>query len=251
MTSVSTTNLDDSYSVNSTINITITFSESVNVTGTPQLTLETGTTDQKADYISGNGTTELTFQYIVKAGDNSADLDYTSSTALALNGGTIKDAAGNDAALTLPSPGATGSLSDGNAIIIDTTAPTVSYVTFSTANGAYTFGAADIKVTLHFSEKVFVYASTPLLQLETGDPDQIAEFDGIDALIGTSTLGFDYIIAATDSTGDLDYTSSGSLDLNGSYIRDAAGNNANTFLPIPGSAGSLGANKNIIIYPTP
>ena len=42
--------------------------------------------------------------------NNKADLDYTSTGALTLNGGTIADLAGNTATLTLASPGAAGSL---------------------------------------------------------------------------------------------------------------------------------------------
>ena len=42
------------------------------------------------------------------AGQNTADLDYASTTALALNGGTIKDLAGNAAVLTLPATGTDG-----------------------------------------------------------------------------------------------------------------------------------------------
>ena len=40
----------------------------------------------------------------VLAGDTTADLDFFSTTALALNAGTIKDAAGNNATLTLAAP---------------------------------------------------------------------------------------------------------------------------------------------------
>ena len=75
------------------------------VTGIPQLTLETGTTDAVANYTSGSGTTTLTFVYTVAAGEASADLDYGATTPLALNSGTIKDGVGNEAVLTLPAPG--------------------------------------------------------------------------------------------------------------------------------------------------
>src|SRR5205085_923627 len=68
----------------------------------------------------------LTLDYTVAAGENSADLDYTSTTALTLNGGTIQDSSGNAATLTLASPGATHSLGFNKDIVIDTTAPTVS-----------------------------------------------------------------------------------------------------------------------------
>ena len=56
---------------------------------------------------------------------------------LSLNGGTIKDLAGNAATLTLASPGASGSLADNKAIVIDTTKSTVTNVTSSTSDDSY------------------------------------------------------------------------------------------------------------------
>src|SRR5262249_51820286 len=47
---------------------------------------------------SGSGTATLTFDYTVVSGDNTAALDYG---ALTLNSGTIKDAQGNNANLSL------------------------------------------------------------------------------------------------------------------------------------------------------
>ncbi len=88
---------------------TVTFGEIVNVTGTPQITLETGATDRVVDYTSGTGTTTLTFSYTVQAGDTNADLDYVATTSLALNGGTIADVATNNATLTLVSNDVTNS----------------------------------------------------------------------------------------------------------------------------------------------
>ena len=84
----------------------------VNTTGgTPTLTLNDGST---ATYSGGSGTTALTFSYTVGAGQNTAAL---AATALNLNGGTIKDGAGNAASLSLTGLTQTGPQ-------IDTTAPT-------------------------------------------------------------------------------------------------------------------------------
>lgn len=76
-------------------------------------------------YFSGTGTSNLTFRYTVTSGDTSAQLDYASTSALALNGGTIRDAASNNAVLTLATPGAAGSLGSTRNIMIDTTPPNV------------------------------------------------------------------------------------------------------------------------------
>ena len=136
---MTSTTANGTYGVGSVITITVAFSEAVVVTGTPQLALNSGGT---ASYSSGSGTSTLTFTYTVAAGQNSADLDYTSTTALTLNGGTIFDTVTNPNAanLTLPAPGAAGSLGANKNIVIDTTAPTVTGVTSTTANGTYGVG---------------------------------------------------------------------------------------------------------------
>ena len=142
------------------------FSEVVNVTGTPQLTLETGGSDAVVDYSSGTGSNTLTFNYTIGSGETSSDLDYKATSSLALNGGTIKDAALNNATLTLASPGATNSLGDNKALIVDTTVPTVTNVTSTTGDGSYKQGET-IAITVAFSEVVNV-TGTPQLTLETG-----------------------------------------------------------------------------------
>ena len=70
------------------------------------------------NYTSGSGTATLTFRYTVQAGDTSRDLDYLGTTALLLNGGTLRDAAGNNALLTLPAPGTAGSLGTNKNLVI-------------------------------------------------------------------------------------------------------------------------------------
>ncbi|MDX7826108.1 cadherin repeat domain-containing protein [Aeromonas caviae] len=127
---VSSTTAAGTYGVGSVISIQVSFSEAVTVSGTPQLTLETGATDRTINYVSGSGSNTLTFNYTVQAGDTSADLDYLSAAALGLNGGTIRDAAGNNATLTLPTPGGAGSLGANEAIVIDTSTPSRTAVIF-------------------------------------------------------------------------------------------------------------------------
>ncbi len=70
----------------------------------------------------------------MQSGDTNADLDYTSTSALALNSGTIRDGVGNDATLTLPTPGAANSLGANEALEIDAVAP--SFSSSATANAA-------------------------------------------------------------------------------------------------------------------
>ena len=83
--------------------MTANFSQSVNVLGTPSIGLTVGSTPRAALYISGTGTTILTFEYQVQVGDLDADgIDV--ATPVNLNGGTIRDADGNDAVLSFTSP---------------------------------------------------------------------------------------------------------------------------------------------------
>ena len=161
ITSVTSTKGDGSYGLGESIAVTVTFDEAVTVTGTPQLELETGVVDRKVDYSSGSGTSALTFTYTVQMGDESADLDYKATNALTLNGGTIKDAAGNDATLTLVSPGAPNSLGNNKALVVEafpTVTLTVGSATIVEASGTSTVTATlsaissqDVTVTLAYS----------------------------------------------------------------------------------------------------
>ncbi len=240
--SVNSSTANGSYKAGDVVSIQVNFDEAVTVTGTPQLTLETGTTDQVVNYASGSGTSTLTFSYTVQSGDISSDLDYTNTGALALNSGTIRDAAGNDAVLTLPSPGTTGSLASNKAIVIDGVTPAVTSLSSSTANGTYQAGTT-ISIQVNFSEAVTV-TGTPQLTLETGTTDRVVNYASGS---GTSTLTFSYTVQSGDLSSDLDYTGTSSLALNSGTIQDAAGNTATLTLASPGGAGSLGANKNIVI----
>jgi Ca2+-binding RTX toxin-like protein len=118
--SITSSTPDGSYAAGSLIPITIAFSEAVNVTGSPTLALNSG---GSATYTSGSGTNTLTFNYTVGAGENVSDLDYSSISAL--TGGTIQDAATNNANLTLSSPGTANSLGANKNIVVDAIAPTL------------------------------------------------------------------------------------------------------------------------------
>jgi cytoskeletal protein RodZ len=101
------------------IPIMVFYDRPITVSGSPQLILSTGspaTTAASYKYSFGNF---LLFQYHIAPGNHSSDLDYSSSSALILDGGQIKDAYGNGASLTLPQPGSPNSLSGYSNIVID------------------------------------------------------------------------------------------------------------------------------------
>ena len=115
---VTSSTTDGTYNIGDVVAVNVKFDEVVTVTGTPQLTLETGDVDRAVDYVSGSGSDTLLFNYTVQSGDVSGDLDYTSSSALSFNDGIIEDIAGNILILTLPDPGTSGSLSDSSQLQI-------------------------------------------------------------------------------------------------------------------------------------
>ena len=350
VSSVDSTTSDGTYRSGAAINVQVTMARNVSVTGTPRIQLETGTTDRYATYVSGSGSSTLNFTYTVVVGDATGDLETLSTTAFGLNGGTILDADGHPADLTLRAPYAQfyPTLGNNRAIVVDTTVPAAPSTpdlvdasdlgssntdnltsdftptftgtaepdalvrfyragaivigdTTATAGGGWTFtvpslfalgsgthnitaratnalgntGAASaalaitidssppvagsisspvadgtygvgavIPITITFNESVFV-TGTPQLTLETGPTDRAANYTGGS---GTATLTFTYTVQPGDSSPDLDYFDGSALGMNGGSIRDAAGNNANSLLPIPGRAGSLGANKALVVF---
>ena len=88
---------DRTYAVDDEIQVTVTFSETVEVTGTPELRLELGGGQRTATYQGGSGTAALVFGYTVAAGES--DTDGVGVEADSLSGGTIRDGAGHNAVL--------------------------------------------------------------------------------------------------------------------------------------------------------
>ena len=83
---------------------TVTFSDFVYVTGTPEIHVVIGSNTRQATYSAGTGSTALTFTYTVVSGDAATAGNVTVATnALALNSGTVIDENRNNATLTLPS----------------------------------------------------------------------------------------------------------------------------------------------------
>ncbi len=122
---VSSAKPSGAYAAGTAIPISIAFSEAVTVTGAPQLALNAGSS-VAAVYSGGSGGSTLTFTYTVAAGQNTSELDYVGINALTLGSGSIEDAAGNAAVLTLPATGSDGLASE--KIAIETTPPTVTGV---------------------------------------------------------------------------------------------------------------------------
>lgn len=129
VTNVTSSVANGNYNGNDTIPIQVTFSEIVNVTGTPQIYIDLDNADKYINYTSGTGTTTLQFDYTVTTGDSKTDLAYMSTGALVLNGGTIRSVNFANATLTLPAPGAANSLSNNKDINVVAAALDISNLT--------------------------------------------------------------------------------------------------------------------------
>ena len=95
---------DGEWTPGEAVQVTLTFSEEVNVDttdGTPSIGIElAGTLERSASYASGSGTTQLVFSYTLADDDGSHSSMLVPGDSLTLNGGTITSASsGGDAAL--------------------------------------------------------------------------------------------------------------------------------------------------------
>ena len=259
--SVTSPNRNGTYRANDLVNITVTFGEPVFVTGRPLLLLSVDVSAAAADssrgtpraiYGSGNETTALVFLYDVRPGDSAGDLEYAGRSALVLDGGSIKDMAGNAANLTLPPPGSPGSLGGSSDIEINATGrASVVRVSSPDMDGAYGAGSR-INITVTFSGPVAVTGS-PRLALDTGSAaaERHAGYvapAGAGAPAANRTLAFLYVAQPGDNTGRLGYAGSSALDTGGGSITDAeTGLGAGIRLPTPGSERSLAGSKAIAL----
>ncbi|RYZ74411.1 MAG: LamG domain-containing protein, partial [Proteobacteria bacterium] len=246
VTSVTSSTADATYGYNQAINARVNFSEVVTVTGTPTLTLELGASDPAAAYTTGSTTNQLNFSFTTAYGQASSDLDYVSTTSLALAGGTITDAAGNSAVLTLPSPGAANSIGANKAIVIDAVKPVITNVTSTTADGNYA-ATNVIDVTVTFNKVVTVAGGTPTLTLALSPSNRTVN---LSSGSGSTDLHFSYTVTNPDVSTDLNYSSTTALALAGATIKDARSNDADLTLPVTGAGNSLAGNKAIVIKGT-
>jgi autotransporter-associated beta strand protein len=231
----STAAADAQYTLGGTVPIAVTFSQAVNVSGTLQLALNDGGV---ANYAGGSGTAMLTFNYVVAVGQETSDLDYASTDALALNGGSIRDLAGNAAVLGLPAT-CTDGLASLN-VTINTGPPTITDV-FSSVAADSEFGMdATVPIIVAFSQPVTVDTTggTPQLALNANSTAAATYVSGS----GTDALTFDYAVAAGDATSPLDYTSTAALTLNGGTIENVVGQAANFTLPATRTDGLAAAD---------
>ncbi len=178
ITNLSASVADGTYGPGVTMNVVVTFSAPVEYSSIGSymtLTLNSGGS-AICTYCNAYPTplsSTYNFTYTVSSGQSSSDLDVSSITALALNGGTLRDGSGTDANTTLPTPGAAGSLSANKNIVILTPTLSINDVTVTEGNAGTT--TATFTVSLSNS----MTAPTITTDFATAD--------------GTATAGSDYV----------------------------------------------------------
>jgi streptogramin lyase len=121
--------------------------------------------------------------------------------------------------------------------------PRITNVSSTNADGVYGTGA-QIAITITFGASVTV-TGTPKLTLNSGGKAIYTSGSG------TSTLTFTYTIASGESSLRLEAASFMALAMNQNWgsIRDSSAKDAILTLPVYPTAGSLGANKLLVINP--
>ncbi|MCG8522489.1 MAG: Ig-like domain-containing protein [Pseudomonadales bacterium] len=191
------------YVAGNNLDFTLNVSENLTLNtggGVPRIALTLGSTTRYASYISGSGTASLVFRYVVQSGDEDTD-GVTVAAAVDSNGGTLKDAAGNDLVTTLNAVG------DTSAILVDTVAPAGHSVNFddSTLNAAeaasasFTFIAAEVGTDYSYTISS-TGGGTPVTGSGTvaTASDQITGVDLSGLADGTLTLS----VTLTDAAGN-------------------------------------------------
>ena len=213
---------DDTYGLGNAVEVTVTFSEDVTVTGTPLLELDFDGTAKTAGYRSTSGA-NVVFSYTVALDESGADGIAIGADKLSLNEGTIKDAAENDTTLTHAAVAAdSGHKVDGS----DTISPTISSLSFTSDPGSdRTYGTGNtIQVTVTFSENVTV-TGTPQLELNMSNQSARQASYSSSNSSGANVV-FEYTVAVGDRASDGLEIKANKLTLNGGTIQDASGNNA-------------------------
>ncbi len=205
------------YKVDDMIQVAVTFSESVTVSGAPQIAVRVGNAEKQAVYRSGSGNSKLVFEYTVVSGDSDTDGIEIQANKFTLNSGSITDVAGN-ALIALTH---TAVSADGNRKV-DTTAPMIDSVEFtSSPRSDNTYGDnEEIQVTVAFSEIVTV-SGAPQIAVKVGNAEKQAAYTSGS---GTANIVFEYTVAPGDSDIDGIEIEANKFTLNSGSITDVAGN---------------------------
>ena len=213
------------YRIGDDVQVTVMFSENVTVTGSPQLELAIGSSNRTAEYESTDGSA-VVFSYTVAEGDSDSNGIAIRANKLTLNSGSINDAADNAANLSY------NALADQNGHKVDGIRPRISrfFIASSTGgnDGAYSEGE-ELIIVAEFNEDNPRGSVTgpPRVKLDFNGEEKMAPWDISLLFNSPRDYGiFGYVVQEGDLDSDGVAISANSIDLNGGFIRDPAGNDA-------------------------
>ena len=218
---------DDTYAKDDVIEVTVTFSEAVEVTGSPQLAIDMDPAEwgeKEAGYESGSGTASLTFTHTVVEPNISTQGIAVLADSLELNNGTIQSASSQiDADLSH------AGLSHDQSHKVDweqappAATPTVTAVAVtSNAGDDHTYAKEDvIEVTLTFSEAVAV-SGTPRLKIDMDPAEWGEKWVSYESGSGTASLTFTHTVVEPNISAQGIAVLADTLELNSGTIRSAS-----------------------------
>ncbi|WP_368667776.1 beta strand repeat-containing protein, partial [Magnetospirillum sp. SS-4] len=219
---------DGVFATGGTLDYTVTYDEAVTVNttgGTPRIALNIGGTTAYATYVSGSGTTTLTFRHTVTSGEQDNDGVTVTSSSIDLNGGLIRDTAGNNAATSL-----SGQTLSSTGIIVNPSLPEMDSVSASTDGPVSNLSDTNyIDLTVTFSEAVTISGS-PLLNLTVGSTAVTASLQSI-----TDSTHAVFRYTVVDGQNDSDGIAVTGINLNGGSITSSS-SGQNAILVVSGGA---------------
>ena len=214
----------ETYGAGDAVDVTVVFSEAVTVdaaSGTPSLALTVGSGTRAAAWASGSGTPSLVFRYTAAAGDLDADGLSIGADALALNGGTLKDASDNAASLTHAALAAqAGHRVDGAPPALQGATLDGASLTLTFDEDLATLGAAQL------DELRYAFLVQGAHHLGTPVRNQSPSAITIDGKTATLALGMG-VLPAREASVEYD---TGITASSGTGLRDAVGNAVGSFL---------------------
>ena len=220
------------YEAGEAIEVEVDLVDPAEVTGSPTLALGVGSRMRQMGWEGGvsslcrDGYTVLRFRYTVQTADRAADGISIGADALALNGGSIRCAAGTDAELDLGGHAivdAGGHKVDGS----KATPPAVDGMGInSRPRDSEAYGAGEeIWIRVSFSPLVEA-TGNPTLAIDVGGQLRQAQLNPLQVHQARQTLWFSYTVQTADRDADGISIGADALALNGGSIRSAAGTDA-------------------------
>jgi hypothetical protein len=230
------------YTVGDNFDYDFTFSEPVIVQGTPSVTIY-NTTDLTnyltVSYVSGSGTNVLKFRYTIESTlTPKTDIVVRPLSPIQLNGGSIRDADGNNSQLIFDS------ILLGNFTFNDNLNSSITQISSITPSPVLPTYGFNVRV-VYQPEITITNPSNLKLNIVIGSTNKVMDYGShVNITAGITEISFDYIVQSGDL--DTDGVVVTSLDLNGATIvNQFSGNAANN------SFTAVNTNVNIGTPPTP